>query len=176
MLEASEVRAARIRGGAAAAPRLYEELASRGTPSSVGAPQGPFPLEGIAIFRSPSAFYVTPQGEKTRYPLDLASEMTGDAAFYRDLAYVFGAAVVGGAVARRLRQPLILGYVLGGVLVGPFTPGPTVSDVHQFEILAEVGVILLMYSIGLEISFRDLLRVKWVAILGGPLGISLSAA
>jgi CPA2 family monovalent cation:H+ antiporter-2 len=102
--------------------------------------------------------------------------MTVETTFYRDLAYVFGAAVVGGAVARVLRQPLILGYVLGGILVGPFTPGISVADVHQFELLAEVGVILLMYSIGLEFSFRDLLRVKWVAIVGGPLGILLSLA
>ena len=102
--------------------------------------------------------------------------VTGDITFYRDLAYVFGGAVVGGAVARVLRQPLILGYVLGGVIVGPFTPGPRVTDIHQFEILAEVGVILLMYSIGLEFSFRDLLRVKWVSLLGGPLGIVLSMA
>jgi CPA2 family monovalent cation:H+ antiporter-2 len=94
--------------------------------------------------------------------------------FYRDLAYVFGAAVAGGAVAKWLRQPLILGYVLGGVLIGPFTPGPTVSEIHQFEVLAEIGVILLMYSIGLEFSLRELLQVKWVAILGGPLGILLS--
>src|SRR5215472_9553177 len=101
--------------------------------------------------------------------------MALETTFYRDLAYVFGAAVAGGAVARYLRQPLILGYVLGGILVGPFTPGPTVSDVHEFESLAEVGVILLMYSIGLEFSFRDLLRVKWVAVVGGPLGIGLSA-
>lgn len=100
--------------------------------------------------------------------------MTIETTFYRDLAYVFGAAVVGGAVARVLRQPLILGYVLGGILVGPFTPGISITDVHQFELLAEVGVILLMYSIGLEFSFRDLLRVKWVAIVGGPLGIFLS--
>ncbi len=50
--------------------------------------------------------------------------------FYRDLAYVFGAAVVGGALAKLLRQPLILGYVLGGVLIGPFTPGPTLSQIH----------------------------------------------
>src|ERR1700756_1136184 len=96
--------------------------------------------------------------------------------FSRDLAYVFGAAVIGGAVARLLCQPLILGYVLGGILVGPFTPGPTVADVHEFEVLAEIGVILLMYSIGLEFSFRDLLKVKWVAILGGPMGILLSVA
>lgn len=94
--------------------------------------------------------------------------------FYRDLAYVFGAAVVGAGVARVLRQPLILGYVLGGILVGPFTPGPKLQNLHQFEILAEVGVILLMYSIGLEFSFRELLQVKWVAIFGTPLGILLS--
>jgi monovalent cation:H+ antiporter-2, CPA2 family len=94
--------------------------------------------------------------------------------FFRDLAYVFGAAVVGGSVAKALRQPLILGYVLGGFLIGPFTPGPTLSEVHQFEVLAEIGVILLMYSIGLEFSFRELLEVKWVAIIGGPLGIVLS--
>jgi monovalent cation:H+ antiporter-2, CPA2 family len=100
--------------------------------------------------------------------------MTAETTFYRDLAYVFGAAVVGGALAHLLRQPLILGYVIGGILIGPFTPGPTVSDVHEFELLAEIGVILLMYSIGLEFSFDDLLRVKWVAILGGPLGILLS--
>jgi monovalent cation:H+ antiporter-2, CPA2 family len=97
-----------------------------------------------------------------------------DTTFFRDLAYVFGAAVVGGGVAKALRQPLILGYVLGGFLVGPFTPGPTLSQVHQFEVLAEVGVILLMYSIGLEFSFHELLQVKWVAIFGGPLGILLS--
>jgi monovalent cation:H+ antiporter-2, CPA2 family len=94
--------------------------------------------------------------------------------FFRDLAYIFGAAVVGGAVAKVLRQPLILGYVLGGFLIGPFTPGPTLSGVHQFEVLAELGVILLMYSIGLEFSFDELLQVKWVAIIGGPLGILFS--
>ena len=97
-----------------------------------------------------------------------------DTTFFRDLAYVFGAAVVGGGVAKALRQPLILGYVLGGFLIGPFTPGPTLSEVHQFEVLAEIGVILLMYSIGLEFSFRELLQVKWVAIFGGPLGILFS--
>ena len=69
-----------------------------------------------------------------------------------------------------LRQPLILGYVLGGFLIGPFTPGPTLSEVHQFEVLAEIGVILLMYSIGLEFSFSELLQVKWVAIFGGAAG------
>ncbi|MCU1307902.1 MAG: ybaL [Acidobacteriaceae bacterium] len=93
--------------------------------------------------------------------------------FYRDLAYVFTAAVLGGVVARMLRQPTILGYVVAGILIGPFTPGPTVSDVHALEVIAEFGVILLMYSIGIEFSLRDLFTVKWVAVLGGPVGILL---
>ena len=100
--------------------------------------------------------------------------MSVETTFYRDLAYVFGAAVAGGAVARLLKQPLILGYVLGGIIVGPFTPGPRVQDVHQFEVLAEVGVIFLMYSIGIEFSLPDLLRAKWIALVGGPLGILFS--
>jgi predicted Kef-type K+ transport protein len=106
--------------------------------------------------------------------MSLSPSKTMEATFFRDLAYVFGAAVVGGGVAKALRQPLILGYVLGGFLIGPFTPGPTLSEVHQFEVLAEIGVILLMYSIGLEFSFGELLEVKWVAIFGGPLSILLS--
>jgi monovalent cation:H+ antiporter-2, CPA2 family len=102
--------------------------------------------------------------------------MLADAAIFHDLAYVFVAAVLGATVAWLARQPLILGYVAGGILVGPFTPGPVLSDVHAFEVVAEIGVVLLMFSIGIEFSLSDLLRVKWVALLGGPLGIVLSAA
>ena len=100
--------------------------------------------------------------------------MSPDLLVFRDLAYVFLAAVLGGALAWATRQPLILGYVFGGLLISPFTPGPAVSDVHTFEVIAEVGVILLMYSVGMEFSLRDLLEVKWVALLGGPLGILMS--
>jgi CPA2 family monovalent cation:H+ antiporter-2 len=100
--------------------------------------------------------------------------MFPDAVFYRDLAYVFGAAVLGGVLARLAGQPLILGYVFGGILISPLTPGPAVTDIHTFELFAEIGVILLMFSIGIEFSLRDLLRVKWVATVGGPLGILLS--
>jgi CPA2 family monovalent cation:H+ antiporter-2 len=97
-----------------------------------------------------------------------------EALLFRDLAYVFAAALLGGILALSTRQPIILGYVIGGIVIGPFTPGPTVSDVHTFELLAEIGVILLMFSIGIEFSLRDLLGVKWVALVGGPLGIVLS--
>ena len=99
---------------------------------------------------------------------------TTDPLFFRDLSYVLIAAVAGGFIARAFRQPLIVGFVLAGILIGPFTPGPSVSDLHTFELFAEIGVVLLMFSIGIEFSLRDLLRVKWVALLGGPLGIALS--
>jgi CPA2 family monovalent cation:H+ antiporter-2 len=92
---------------------------------------------------------------------------------FRDLTYIFLAAVVGGLVAWRLRLPLILGFVLGGIAISPFTPGPHLSDLHTFEVFAEVGVVLLMFSIGFEFSISDLKRVKWVALLGGPIGILL---
>lgn len=95
-------------------------------------------------------------------------------AFFGDLALVFVAAVLGGALAWGARQPLILGYVLGGVLVSPLTPGPSVSDIRTFELFAEIGVVLLMFSIGIEFSLKDLGRVKWVALIGGPLGILLT--
>lgn len=102
--------------------------------------------------------------------------MVADPIFFRDLAYVFVAAVLGALLARVARQPLILGYVAGGLLISPLTPGPAISELHTFELFAEIGVVLLMFSIGVEFSLRDLLRVKWVAIVGGPLGIVLSVA
>jgi len=97
-----------------------------------------------------------------------------DPLFFRDLAYVFLAAIAGGMLAWRLRQPLIVGYVLAGILISPLTPGPSVKNVHTLEQFAEIGVILLMFSVGLEFSLKDLLRAKWVALVGGTTGILLS--
>jgi monovalent cation:H+ antiporter-2, CPA2 family len=90
---------------------------------------------------------------------------------FRDLTYIFVAALVGGLAAWRLRVPLILGFVLGGMAISPFTPGPQLSDLHTFEVFSEVGIVLLMFSAGAEFSIRDLMRVKWVALVGAPIGI-----
>jgi CPA2 family monovalent cation:H+ antiporter-2 len=98
--------------------------------------------------------------------------MPNDSLFFRDLAYVLLAAAGGGAAAWWARQPLILGYVLGGILVSPFTPGPVVSELHTFELFAEIGIILLMFFIGAEFSPRELFSLKWVGLVGGCLGIA----
>jgi CPA2 family monovalent cation:H+ antiporter-2 len=100
--------------------------------------------------------------------------MISEPGLFRDLAYVFMAAVLGGALARYARQPLILGYVLGGLLISPLTPGPSVADIHTFERFADIGVVLLMFSLGIEFSLKDLVGVKWIAIIGGPLGILMT--
>ncbi len=100
--------------------------------------------------------------------------MEANPILFRDLTYIFLAAVAGGLVAWKLKLPLILGFVVGGIVISPFTPGPQLSDLHTFEVFAEAGVVFLMFSIGVEFSVPDLLRVKWIALGGGTLGIVLS--
>jgi CPA2 family monovalent cation:H+ antiporter-2 len=93
---------------------------------------------------------------------------------FRDISLVFAGAFFFGLLFWRLRQPLILGYVFAGLILSPLTPGLRIHDVHTFEAMAEVGVILLMFSIGMEFSIPELLRMKWIALIGAPIGISLS--
>ena len=100
--------------------------------------------------------------------------MTDHSLIYRDIAMVFAAAFACGLIAWRLRQPILLGYVLAGLILSPLTPGPHVHDVGTFETMAEIGVILLMFSVGIEFSIPELLKVKWVALFGAPAGILLS--
>jgi monovalent cation:H+ antiporter-2, CPA2 family len=95
---------------------------------------------------------------------------------FRDIAMVFGAALACGLLAWSIRQPILLGYVLAGLIVSPMTPGLRVHDVHVFELMAEVGVVLLMFSVGIHFSIPDLMKVNWVALLGSPLGVVLSVA
>lgn len=99
--------------------------------------------------------------------------MTHTEFIFRDVAMVLASALFFGFLCCRLRQPIILGYVLAGLVLSPLTPGPHVHDVHTFQVMAEIGVILLMFSVGIEFSIPELLRVKWVALIGAPVGISL---
>jgi K+:H+ antiporter len=75
------------------------------------------------------------------------------------------AAFAGGLIAQRLRLPTIVGYIAAGVVLGPFTPG-IIADTQVASELAEIGVILLMFGVGIEFSIRDLLAVRRIAIPG----------
>lgn len=87
--------------------------------------------------------------------------MHGERLFLADLALVLCVAAVTSVLFRRLRQPVVLGYLLAGVIVGPHTPTPLFlfADSENLEILSELGVILVMFSIGLEFSLRKLVHV-----------------
>ena len=91
-----------------------------------------------------------------------------------DIAIIIVAGLLGGLIAQRLRQPLILGYILAGILVGPYTGGVTVSDVHDIELLAEIGVALLLFALGIEFSLRELQPVRNIALIGTPIQIVLT--
>ncbi len=93
--------------------------------------------------------------------------------FFIDLGLLLLAALAGGALAQFLKQPLIVGYILGGIIIGPFTPGPTISDPHIFRLFAEIGVVLLLFSIGIEFSLGELFSAGKVALYGAPVGIAL---
>src|SRR4051812_16988480 len=93
-----------------------------------------------------------------------------------DLTLVLAAALAGGFVAHRFGQPLIVGYIVAGVIVGPFTGGLTVRHVEGIEQLAELGVALLLFSLGLEVSFRELAPVRTVALAGGALQMLVTIA
>jgi CPA2 family monovalent cation:H+ antiporter-2 len=81
------------------------------------------------------------------------------------IAIALSAAFLGGFVARKLRLPAIVGYLLAGIAIGPFTPG-LVADAGVASELAEVGVILLMFGVGIHFSPRDLLAVRRTAVPG----------
>jgi monovalent cation:H+ antiporter-2, CPA2 family len=88
-----------------------------------------------------------------------------DPSLIATIAAAFTAAWMLGLVTQRLGLSPIVGYILAGILIGPHTPG-FVGDVHLAQQLAEVGVILLMFGVGLHFHLRDLLAVKAVAIPG----------
>jgi CPA2 family monovalent cation:H+ antiporter-2 len=93
-----------------------------------------------------------------------------------DIAIIVVAGLIGALIAQRLKQPLILGYILAGVVVGPYTGGVTVGDIHEIELLAEIGVALLLFALGLEFSLSELKPVRAIALFGTPIQILLTMA
>ncbi|MGA1862188.1 cation:proton antiporter [Deferribacter thermophilus] len=91
-----------------------------------------------------------------------------------DISIILIAGLIGGIVAQQLRQPLILGYILAGIIVGPSTTWLTITDTHNIELLAEIGVALLLFTLGIEFSLKELKPVKNIALIGTPIQIILT--
>lgn len=91
------------------------------------------------------------------------------------IAAALGLALALGFLATRLRLPALVGYLLAGVVIGPFTPG-FVADAAMASQLAEIGVMLLMFGVGLHFSFGDLLAVRKIAIPGAVVQMMVATA
>ena len=91
------------------------------------------------------------------------------------IAAAFGLAMVMGFVASKLRMPPLVGYLVAGILIGPATPGFD-ADMELASQLAEIGVMLLMFGVGLHFSVDDLLAVKRIAVPGAIVQIAVATA
>ncbi|HYR26237.1 MAG TPA: cation:proton antiporter, partial [Aquabacterium sp.] len=89
------------------------------------------------------------------------------------LATGFGMALILGFIAERIKMPALVGYLVAGIIIGPGTPG-FVADVHIASQLSEIGVMLLMFGVGLHFSLKDLLDVKRVAVPGAVVQMALA--
>jgi CPA2 family monovalent cation:H+ antiporter-2 len=101
--------------------------------------------------------------------------MPHDISLISTLAVGFGLALVLGIVAERFRLPALVGYLLAGVVIGPFTPG-FVADTKIAAQLAEIGVMLLMFGVGLHFSLGDLLAVRRIAVPGAVVQMTVATA
>jgi len=99
--------------------------------------------------------------------------MPHDVSLIATIAAAFGLALLFGLVAARLKMPPLVGYLLAGIMVGPATPG-FVADVGLAGQLAEIGVMLLMFGVGLHFSLDDLMAVKRIAVPGAMVQIAVA--
>src|SRR2546430_4787282 len=94
--------------------------------------------------------------------------------FLQDLAVVMIVAGLVAVLCHRFQQPVVLGYILAGVIIGPHTPPfPLIEDQGTIKTLSELGVVFLMFSLGLEFSFRKLRKVGVTALIAATLEILL---
>src|SRR4051812_16020987 len=89
-----------------------------------------------------------------------------------DLTLILGAAAIVTLIFKRLKQPAVLGYIVAGLLCGPnFNLFPTVVEIESIRTWAEIGVIFLLFGLGLEFSFKKLVAVGGVALLTAFVGV-----
>ncbi len=89
------------------------------------------------------------------------------------IAWAFGLALLFGFIAERIKLPALVGYLLAGIVIGPATPG-FVADISIASQLSEIGIMLLMFGVGLHFSINDLLAVKRIAVPGAVVQMSLA--
>ena len=104
--------------------------------------------------------------------VELNVELTDQLRFILDLGVAIGMALIFGVIAVRFGQPAILGYLIAGIVIGPFTPG-FVGDAQGISELADLGVILLLFALGIEFTLRELRAVARVAVPGALLQIGI---
>lgn len=90
-----------------------------------------------------------------------------------DIVIIFGLSIAILFICHRLRVPTIVGFLLAGILVGPYGLG-LVKAIHEVEILAEIGVVLLLFTIGIEFSIQRLLQIKKSVLMGGSIQVLLT--
>jgi CPA2 family monovalent cation:H+ antiporter-2 len=93
-----------------------------------------------------------------------------DHAFLLSVGVALAAALVGGFLARLIRLPPLIGYLLAGIVIGPYTPG-IIADKAAVEPVANLGVVLLMFAVGLQFSMKELLHVRRTALIAGGVQI-----
>ena len=92
-----------------------------------------------------------------------------------DILIIFAIALLVGMIFNRIKVPPLVAYILTGVIVGPYGLS-IIQGQEQVTNLAEIGIILLLFTIGLEFSFKDLWKIRLIAIVGGALQVGLSFA
>src|SRR5437867_10502651 len=92
-----------------------------------------------------------------------------------EIGVVLLVAGIVGVAARRIGLPAVVGYLVVGLVVGPFTPG-YVADKHQIQVLADVGVVLLLFEVGIELDLRSLAREPRGILLAVPLQVAVVTA
>lgn len=91
----------------------------------------------------------------------------------KDIVYIFGLSIIILVIFHRIRVPFIVGYLLTGIFMGPHGLA-LIGSFHEVEVLAEIGIVLLLFTIGVEFSFKNLLQIKRSFLIGGPLQVFLT--
>ena len=98
--------------------------------------------------------------------------MTSD--ILKDVVIIFALSTFVNFLFTKIRIPTLVGYLLTGIVAGPFLLG-IIHSPHEIELMAELGVVILMFTIGMEFSLKHLLKIRRIVFLGGFIQLSLTA-